>query len=273
MAYPAYRAWDTYPAMDRSRDRAPTEFLDTLTAGLTGEHEIFARDLMWQLHNGLDYYAKYTKPDLPVLDVQSSLLYLPLIVWDNAAMGRDVVLTEGAAAQVRAAFGDLLPIERDERAPATSLGTRVAGLRAGTPYVLAVMDSYPETPLDPVEMTAISARLGLRRGLPRGRYVVVAGRIGEAPVLEQAAETPFRVRTRLDGRTVDVRIECWIPADTIRRMGFGHVVVGRQHVLTLDRGASFVALGPDGSPLLTAWAGGIYQPQARYVIRHAAARP
>ena len=64
-----------------------------------------------------------------------------------------------------------------------------------------------------------------------------------------------------------------LPADTIRRMGFGHVLVDRRHVLTLDRGASFVALGPAAAPLVSAWAGGLYAPQPRYVIRRGTIRP
>ena len=73
LAYPAWRAWDTYPAMDRSADTSPTDFFDRLTVGLSGDREIFARDIMWQLHNGLDYYDKYTEaglahPRRPALD-------------------------------------------------------------------------------------------------------------------------------------------------------------------------------------------------------------
>jgi hypothetical protein len=196
-------------------------------------------------------------------------------VWNNAAMGRDVVLTEGAAALVRSAYGDLLPIERDERLPAPTLDQQVAALPPGTPYVLAVMNSYPERPLRPDELNAAARRLGTAHPLPRMRYVVVVGRTGELPLLERASVRPFRLATDLAGHRVEVRIECWLPSDTIRRMGFGHVLVDRSHVLALDRGASFVALHADGSPRLTAWAGGLYTPQPRYVIRHDAvnARP
>jgi hypothetical protein len=273
LLYPAWRVWDTWPAMDRSHDSSPTEFFDSLTAGIDGSHEILVRDINWQLNNGLDYYTKYTKPSLPLLDAAPSLLTFPFVVWDNAAMGRDVVLTDGAAALVRAAYGTLFPIEQDSRVPVPSLADRIASLPAGTPYVLGLIDSYPDTPLDPAGMKAVAARLGLPGGLPAGLYGVVAGRIGERPVLATGAATPFRASTILDGQHVEVRIECWLQADTIRRMGFGHVLVGRQHVLTLDRGASFVALTPGGSPRLTAWAGGLFAPQPRWVIRHAAVRP
>jgi hypothetical protein len=273
LAYPAWRAWDTYPAMDRSADRTPTAYFDSLTQGLSGHHEILARELNWQLHNGFDYYARYTKPSLPVLDTLPSLLYFPFIAWDNAAMGRDVVLTAGAARLVRSAYGDLFPIERDPRVGVETLREKIASLPPGTPYVLTVMNSYRETPLDPAEMREVASLLGLDGGLPAGRYVVVAGRTGAPPALIQAGMRPFRASTELDGRRVEVRIECWLPSDTIRRMGFGHVIADRRHVLAIDRGASFVTLTPQGTAGVVAWAGGLFAPQPRYVIRHDARRP
>ncbi len=273
LAYPAWRAWDTYPAMDRSADTSPTDFFDRLTVGLSGNREIFARDIMWQLHNGLDYYGKYTKPGLPILDAPPSILYFPFVVWDNAAMGRDVVLTDHAAALARSAYGSLLPVERDTRLPVPRLSEQVASLPAGTPYVLGVIEPYPETPLDPSDMAAVAALLNIPGGFPAARYAVVAGKIGDRPMLLKAAATPFRTSVRLAGRHVEARFECWLPADTIRRMGFGHVIVDRRHVLTLDRGASFVALDATGRSALVAWAGGLLSPQPRWVIRHEAVRP
>jgi transposase InsO family protein len=258
--------------VDRSADTSPTDFFDRLTAGISGDRAIFARDIMWQLHNGLDYYGKHTRPSLPMLDVPPSMLYLPLVVWDNAAAGRDVVMTDGAATSVRAAYGPLLPIERDPRVPAPRLSEQVAGLPAGTPYVLGLIESYPETPLDSADMAAVAARLGLPGGVPRSRYAVVAGKIGSPPVLHHEAAEPFRVSAGLAGRRVDARIECWLPADTIRRMGFGQVIVDRRRVLTLDRGASFVALDATGRAVLVAWAGGLLAPQPRWVIRHEGVR-
>ena len=34
LAYPAWRAWDTYPAVDRSDDHEPTRLYDRLVAGM-----------------------------------------------------------------------------------------------------------------------------------------------------------------------------------------------------------------------------------------------
>ena len=55
-------------------------------------------------------------------------------------------------------------------------------------------------------------------------YVALAGRVGTAPVFFHGSNDPFRRRVRIDGVTVDVRMESWLAFDTIRRMGFGHVI-------------------------------------------------
>lgn len=268
VAYPAWRAFDTYPAMDRSGDREPTRFLDQLTAGMDGGREILGTDMNWQLHNGLDYYAKDTRPDLVVFNLPDTLLYFPFLVATNAALGRQIVLTEGAATMVRDLYGHLFSLDRDPRLPVESLSERVATLPPGTRYVLAVIEAYPESPIDPTALSAATRQLGLRPDdLPTGRYAAVVGRVGERPVARLSGATPFRARTDLAGQLVDVRIECWLPADTIRRAGFGHVIVKGRHVLTLDRGVSFVALGPDGAATLRAWDPGLYAPQPRFIVR------
>ena len=53
-------------------------------------------------------------------------------------------------------------------------------------------------------------------------------------------------------------------SDTIRRAGFGHVIVNRKHALTLERGLSFVALGPGGGPI---YGSGLFAPLARRILR------
>ena len=49
------------------------------------------------------------------------------------------------------------------------------------------------------------------------------------------------------------------------RAGFGHVLRGREHVLTIERGVSLVWFDRDGSPEV-AYAAGLYAPQARLRI-------
>jgi hypothetical protein len=65
------------------------------------------------------------------------------------------------------------------------------------------------------------------------------------------------VKLTLGPLDVDVRMESWLPTDTIRRAGFGHVVVNRRHALTIERGISFRTLEPDGQAL---YESGIFAP-------------
>ena len=78
---------------------------------------------------------------------------------------------------------------------------------------------------------------------------------------------PFRRSIDLDGVSVEVRMESWLAADTIRRMGFGHVVANHHHTLIVERGVSFATFDAAGSPLRTAYASNIFAPQARYLVR------
>jgi hypothetical protein len=60
-------------------------------------------------------------------------------------------------------------------------------------------------------------------------------------------------------------MDAWLPFDTFRRGGFGHVARGRDPVLTVERGGSLVWFRPDGSPS-TAYIGGLYAPEPRLRI-------
>jgi hypothetical protein len=61
-------------------------------------------------------------------------------------------------------------------------------------------------------------------------------------------------------------MESWLAFDTIRRMGFGHVVADRHHALIVERGMSFVALDDGGRALRSAYDANIYAPQPRYLV-------
>jgi hypothetical protein len=268
LAYPAWRAWDAWPALDRSEDATPREFFDRLTAGLQGDGEIVAADLGWQLHNGLDYYSRHTNRTLAVFDVPSGLLHFPFIAWTNQAIGRDIVLTEGSARLVTAAYGSLFHVEPDERLPNPGLLDRLALLAPGTPYVLTFLQPYPEGPVSDALLDGVAARLGIEPpGIPQGRYVAVAGEAGWRTRLRVAGDRPFRRQVALGTHRLDIRMESWLPTDSIRRAGFGHVIAGRRHLLTLDRGLSFVSIAPDGRPALRTWEGGQLAPQGRWIIK------
>ena len=103
-------------------------------------------------------------------------------------------------------------------------------------------------------------------GLPAGDYAAVAGVAGEAPLVVTASARPFTERVTLAGLPVTIRMESWLAADTIRRMGFGHVIAGRRHTLIVERGVSFAAFDGTGAPVATAYAGSIFAPLPRYLI-------
>jgi hypothetical protein len=138
-----------------------------------------------------------------------------------------------------------------------------------TPYVLSLLKPTSEYPLDSAEMEAALRHVtGGRLGrFPAGDYAVVAGLTEEAPALARGSDRPFRTRLRLDGVPIDIRMDSWLAFDTFRRMGFGHVVAGRHHALIIERGLNFVALDATGAPVTSGYLAGIYEPEARYLVR------
>jgi hypothetical protein len=268
IAFPAWRMFDTYPAVDRSADRRPEQRLEQFVAGLSAEHTLLIADLNWQLQNGLDYYLRHRRADLNMLRAGNRLLTLPLLIDENRTHGREIVLAPSSRALVEAAYGELYTIDPDRRVPSVPLSSRLERLPEGSRYVLGVLRAYTDVPLDAADLRrAYGMLLGSKAVPPPDDvYTVVAGRVGRPAELVHHASRPFRVHADLWDLRLDARMESWLPMDTMRRAGFGHVIVNRQHVLTLERGVSFVALGADGRPLWTTYASSVYAPQLRYRI-------
>jgi hypothetical protein len=267
LAFPAWRAFDTWPAVDRSSDTRPSDLVRNLAGDLPSERAVLLADLNWQLQNGLDYYARHTNPDLLHFRPNGRLLTLPWLIEDNLRHGRDIVLTRASARLVRQAFGDTWNIETDPSGP--TLHERVAQLPKGTPFVLALLRAYRDVPLEADGLMEVVATLtGRTARLPiNDVYTVMVGRVGERPLALRSERRPFRLRMSLSGMNIDIRMESWLPPDTIRRAGFGHVVVNRRHVLTLERGVSVVALDENGRTRLAGYASGLYAPELRFRIR------
>jgi hypothetical protein len=179
-------------------------------------------------------------------------------------LGRDVVLTPAAAERISAAYGSRFAMTADPRVAVPSLDDAIR-IPDGTPYVLVWMTPLPIFPVSSEEVSRALNALG-GRDLPRGRYAAVAGLAGRAPVLARGSERPFRVSARLGGMDLTIRIDAWLPFDTMRRAGFGHVIANGEHGLTVERGLSFVAFGPRGRILKAAYAGGLFTPQRRLLI-------
>lgn len=268
IAYAGVRVYADYPALDRSDDRRPAQVLRALTAGLDDRHAILLTDLNWQVQNGLSYFTRAIRPEVAVARMPDVLLYAPALIRDNMAAGRAVVLSERARAEVTAAYGPLFRIIADPRVPIDSISAIAGRVSAGTRYVLCVLRPTRDVTLDPKELDATARALVADGSFawPQGEYTVVAGIAGRPPVLVEGAATPFRRRVVIDGVAVDIRMESWLSADTIRRMGFGQVIAARQHTLIVERGLSFATFDDRGRPTRTAYAANLFAPQARYLI-------
>jgi len=266
IAYAGARAYRDFPALDRSGDTRPADVIGHLTAGLDDQRDILLTDMNWQVANGLSYFAKVPQPAIAHARAPDLLLYAPALVTDNQIVGRAIALTERARSEIDAAYGPLLSTMPDPRVVVPPLAERVAGLPAGTPYVLCLLKPSRDMSLDEDDLAA-ALRVLSGTSIPRGDYAVVAGLAGRLPDLAFGANLPFTKQVQLNGMGVEVRMESWLSADTIRRMGFGQVVAGRHHALIVERGVSFAALDRTGRAIRTAYAANIFSAQPRYLIR------
>ena len=164
-------------------------------------------------------------------------------------------MTERARDELTRAYGPLFSTEPDPRgADADARRRRTAGFAPGTRYVLcdpqadrassrstATTSTRRAPDAEPAAATsALPQRRLRRRRRPRGR---------SAGARRRRVDRPFSRTVELAGVPVEVRMESWLAADTIRRMGFGHVVAARHHALIVERGVSFVAFDGSGRPL------------------------
>jgi len=266
--YAGFRGYRDFPALDRSGDHRPASVLEALTADLDDRRAVLVTDLNWQVQNGLSYLTHAKRPEIAVARMPDLALYAPAFIADNRAIGRQVVLSERARATAAAAFGPLLPITPDARVVVPRLVDEVRDVPAGTRYVVCVLGPSRDLRLDAADLAGALQSLagGQPVQLPGGDYAAVAGIAGEAPVVVTASDRPFARRVMLRDVAVDIRMESWLASDTIRRMGFGHVVAGRRHTLIVERGVSLVSFDELGDPLRTAYAANIFAPQPRYLI-------
>jgi hypothetical protein len=272
-SYGGLRAYHDYPALDRSHDSRPTAIIAGLTSGLQDRRGLLLTDMHWQIENGRSYFAERLRPALEFARMPDVLLYAPVLIADNLALGREVAATSRARDELVAAYGPLVATGLDPRSASPGLRDLVTALPPGTRYALCVLKPTREFTLDSnavAEALTILTR-GLVRAMPAGQYAVVLGRTGEMPALLAASDDPFTRTVELSGVPTEVRMESWLAADTIRRMGFGHVVAARQHTLIVERGLSFAAFDDSGQPLRVAYDANIFEPQPRYLIKIARA--
>jgi hypothetical protein len=132
----------------------------------------------------------------------------------------------------------------------------------GTSYVLTLLTPLRGVTFDEPRVQQV-ARLLSGSPLPRGRYVAIAGIVGAPPILQIVRNRPFRTSARLPVGRVLIRMDAWLPADTMRRAGFGHVIVGGRHALTLERGATLGLFDAAGAVSRYAYEGGSFSLEPR----------
>ncbi len=269
LLYPLWRGLDTFPAADRSDDRRATAFLDAITRDVTDQNAVFNLDMNWQIENAVDYYAKYQRPDLAWFHTGEVVPHFPAFVQDNAEIGRQVLLTPLAWQRIAAIYRGRFEATLDPRVAVPTLDQTVARFPPGTPYALAVLAPYREFVVDEPDLMAASLRLtgGRTRLVPGRNYQMVVGTAGDRPAVLEARDRPFRLAAQIGDLRVDIRMESWLPVDTMRRGGFGHVIINRRHALTLERGISFAVFERTGRVRFATYAAGLLAPQPRYILR------
>jgi hypothetical protein len=266
IGYATWRGWETWPAADRHDDTRGERMAARLTDGLDDRRSVLLADLNWQAENAVLYSTRFERQHVAWRRIADVLPYLPFFVADNHGIGRDVVLTARAAEAVSATYGPLFPIVPDDALPPRPLLASVQEIPRGSPYVLCILSpAENDRELDSVAF-ALETLTGNR--VPRrsqASYEVFAGIAGEPPTLYRPSSRPFRESFELLGEPFSVRMDSWLPTDTFRRGGFGHVLHGRRRVLIAERGVSLVWLTVAGAPQV-AYAGNVYAPEPRFRI-------
>lgn len=264
LLFAIWRGYDTFPAADRHSDRRAQHLVAALTMGLDERDALFVTHLNWQVENALLYETRYRLRHVAWTRLPDVMLHLPLLVRDNHAGNRDIVLSAAAVPEVSAAFDALFPLVPDPLLPVPSMARQVAQIAPGAPYALAILPPNREDPLDEdaLEDVLLSLTAGHVRRRSRTRYEVIIGRVGAVPLLHRAQSRPFREKLSLAEGELDIRLDGWVPLETFRRAGFGRIILDRRPVLTVERGVSFTVLDTP----MPVYAAGIYALQPRFRI-------
>jgi len=266
LAYAGWRGWSTWPAVDRHDDRRGEELIAQLARGVDEGNALLVAELNWQLENVLLYTGRHARTDLAWVRLGDVMPHWPFVVEDNHRLGRDVVMNAGAAAEVVASYGAHFPLVEDAAVP--PLPETLAQVPRGMPYVLAVLTPPLDRRLDPDVLTGALSALTNGNVPPRepSSYELFAGITGDRPATYRASNRPFTERVRVADEPFTVRMDSWLPFDTFRRAGFGHVLRGRDHILILERGVNLVWIGRDGRPSRPYYAASLFAVEPRYRI-------
>ena len=262
----AWRGWSTWPAVDRHTDRRAQQLIAGLSAGLGEQDALLVSNMNWQLENVLLYMQRHVRPDLAWVRLGDVMSHFPFLVEDNHAIGRDIVLTPQAAADVIAAFGPAYQPIPDPALPIRTLEQAAESVPAGMPYVLSVLTPPREEHLNPDALDAALATLTAGNAQRSGQsaFEVLAGVAGEPAQFHRVSNQPFTDDVQLLEESLTIRMDSWLPFDTFRRAGFGHVLRGREHVMILERGVNLVWFGRDGSPSQPFYWASLFAAQPRF---------
>jgi hypothetical protein len=136
LAYAGWRGYATWPLVDRHDDLRADLLVAQVAHGVSDDTAILLSQMDWQSENALLYAGRQQRRDLAWTRLADVVNYLPFLVNDNHAIGRDVVLTSRAASSIVAAYGPYFPIVPDDPFPLASFDETAARLPRGTPYVL-----------------------------------------------------------------------------------------------------------------------------------------
>jgi hypothetical protein len=265
VVYPIWRGYDTFPAVDRSHDLRAIALLDHFTAPSPGG-AVYGVDTNWQVQNAFEYFMRERRPGTPWFTTEELLWMdegrstdVDAFVEGNREIDRDVVLSPLTYRRFAARSGASPERTREAIEGFTS---KVSSLSAGAYYALGILTPDREFPLDTEALRTAWGHLSSSASpLPELKaFTVVVGRVGETPLFVRSEDRPYRARFRVGSTDFDVRMEAWLPTDTIRRAGFGRVLVNRETLVMLERGVSFAALGSGEAVYLS----GLFAPIPRY---------
>jgi MFS family permease len=264
--YAGWRGWSTWPAVDRHDDRRGEQLIARLTLGVADPDALLVSDMSWELENVLLYVARHRRPDLTWTRLGDVLPHFPFLVADQREIGREIVLTADAAAGVVSAYGPLFPIAPDGLVPVQRLSAETARIPTGAPYVMTLLTPPRERRLDEEDLAVAIASLtgGAPPTRTPGAFELIAGIAGERPSVYRSSNRPFRTSFAIHEEPFTVRMDAWLPSDTFRRPGFGHVLRGREHVQIIERGVNLVWIGRDGRASPPVYAASLFAPQQRY---------
>jgi hypothetical protein len=267
LTYAGWRGWTTWPAVDRHDDRRGERLIANLTQGVRDSNAMFVSQMNWQLENVLLYSSRHLRPDLPWVRLGDVMTHWPLFLQDNHRLGRDLVLNSEAA---RALAGIVDPgaVVEEPTSVVIPLERAFAQVPRGMPYVLVLLAPTRDAPLDTNEFSrALSALTGTR--VPErspASYELFAGIAGDRPQLYRSSSRPFTDTFSIFDERLTVRMDSWLPIDTFRRAGFGHVLRGRRRLMILERGVNLVWLGRAGDVSPPYYAASLFAPQPRFRI-------